>query len=213
MTTYLVLRQRVITELAAFEVTADQVNDAIGTAIKYYERRPFWFNMNRGTFATVNAQEFYTLSNMSMTTDMIEVMSLTATNAGAVTQLIPVPNHVIDALASASTTGVPTHFSRHAESLRLFPTPAAAYTMTIRYINKLAALSADSSTNAWTDECEEMIRMASKRILSQDILMNVEMAKGFAELETVAYNAVVEEHNRRFPYMPITPAKVLKQEG
>lgn len=213
MTTYLALRQRIVTELAMYDFTADQVNAAISTAIRKYERLPYWFNMNRGTFATVNAQEFYTLANMGMSTDLIDVMSLVCANFGSETQLLPVPNHVIDALRNGSTTGVPTHFSRHAESVRLYPTPNSNYTMTIRYTNKLAALSADSDTNAWTDECEELTRMTAKRILAQDILMNADMAKAFAELETVAFKSVAEEHNRRFPYMPISLGITPKVEG
>ena len=199
MTTYLALRQRIVTELAAFTVTADQVNAAILTAIKHYEREPFWFNQTTGTFPTVAAQELYTSADLAAIPDIIRIDAMMLTSDATKIRLRGVDNRHIDDLQDGSVTGEPELYSRYADKIRFYPIPSAVYTVSVNYIYKLTTLSADSDTNAWTDECEEMIRQAAKRILAADILEDDDKARRCAELEQVAYNRIRSENRHRQP--------------
>ncbi len=48
------------------------------------------------------------------------------------------------------------------DRINLFPIPGSTYTLTIHYLKALTALSADSDTNAWLTEGEELIRLHAK---------------------------------------------------
>lgn len=200
MTTYLTMRTRIATELQAHPLTATQINSAIGSAIKHYEREPFWFNQTVGTFSTVVDQELYTVSDLSAIPDIVRIDSMQVTSGVSTkARLRGVDNRHIDDMQDGTVTGEPELYSRYADKIRLYPIPSAVQTITLSYVYKLTALSADSDTNAWTDECEEMIRHASKRIIAADVLMNDDIAKRCAELEQVAYNRIRIEHRHRQP--------------
>jgi hypothetical protein len=98
-----------------------------------------------------------------------------------------------------TVTGIPKQYSRYANRIRLYPIPDDAYTITMRYIYKLDALSADTDTNAWVDECEELIRQAAKRVLCIDVLMADDMAARFATIEKIAYDRIRKEDKDRRP--------------
>jgi len=53
--------------------------------------------------------------------------------------------------------------------IRLYPTPNAIFTLTLPGVYDAAALSADSSSNAWTTEAVDLIAAAAKKLLLRDI--------------------------------------------
>ena len=59
MSTYGTMKTRIADEFVNESITTAQISNAIQTAIKHYQRKPFWFNTKRSTFATVAAQEEY----------------------------------------------------------------------------------------------------------------------------------------------------------
>jgi hypothetical protein len=111
--------------------------------------------------------------------------------------LASLDNSSIEDMQDGSVTGEPEYYSRFADKIRLYPIPSSVYTVTASYSYKLTALSADADTNAWTDECEELIRQASKRILATDVIHADDLATKFGTLEQVAFDNLRDENRRR----------------
>lgn len=207
MTDYATMQTRIADELVNEAITTAQIQNAIKSAIAFHERRPFWFNMKRTTFTTVSGQDYYTNTEISDLNDILGIISVHCTSSGVDYQLRHVGPHVIDALQSGSVSGRPVMYSRFNDQVRLYPEPDAAYVMPVRYTYKLTELSLDADTNAWTNECEELIRQGAKRILCTDIIAAPDMAKTHADVEAVVLSRLVDEQSQRFPFMPVTPAK------
>ena len=162
MSTYVTMRTRIADELLdSGALTNAQINNAILTAIKHYERKEWWFNQKVGTFSTVAAQELYTSSDLADIPKMVLIQSMLI-GASSTTKkpLTNLDNKNIEDLQDGSVTGEPEYYARYADKIRLYPIPSAVYTVTASYIYKLTALSADGDTNAWTDECEELTAQA-----------------------------------------------------
>lgn len=199
MTTYVTMRTRIADELLdSGALTNAQINNAILTAIKHYERKEWWFNQKVGTFSTVAAQELYTSSDLSDIPDIVLIQSMLI-GASSTTKkpLTNLDNKNIEDLQDGSVTGEPEYYARYADKIRLYPIPSAVYTVTASYIYKLTALSAEGDTNAWTDECEELIRQAAKRILATDILHADDLAVKFGGLEAGCFDRLREEYRTR----------------
>ena len=77
MTTYVTMRNRIADELLdSGALTNAQINNAILTAIKHYERKEWWFNQKVGTFSTVANQELYTSSDLTDIPDIVLIQSM-----------------------------------------------------------------------------------------------------------------------------------------
>lgn len=205
MTTYGTMRTRILDEMVNDgALTAAQVNNAILTAIKHHERRPWWFNQKVGTFSTVANQELYTSSDLSDIPNIVQMQSLLVTSGSSTkAPLRAVDNSAIEDIQDGTVTGEPELFSRYADKLRLYPIPNAVYTMTASYVYKLTALSADGDTNSWTNECEELTRQAAKRIIATDIIHDDDLAMKFATLENTAIDVLLEENRTRLGSIPL----------
>ena len=201
MTTYVTMKSRIADELANDgEITTAQISAAILTAIKHYERREWWFNQKVGIFSTVAAQELYTSSDLTDIPDIVLIQSMLIGSSSTTKKpLANLDNKNIEDLQDGSVTGEPVYYSRYADKIRLYPIPSAVYTVMASYIYKLTTLSADGDTNAWVDECEELIRQAAKRVLSVDVLMADDMAARFATIEKIVYDRIRKEDKERRP--------------
>lgn len=199
MTTYVILRTRIDDELIDEAVSSVQINSAIKTAIKNYERESWWFNEKVGTFATVASQELYTSSDLSDIPNMTRIHSMRLDDDTNGPGIKPVDNDVIEDAQDGSLTGTPSLYSRFANKIRLYPIPSGVWTVTVSYAYKLTELSADSDTNAWTDECEELIRQAAKRILATDIMQADDIAARYGAAEQAAYSRLRRENTTRKP--------------
>lgn len=204
MTTYATMQTRIADEFVNEPITTAQIQNAIQSAIKHYQREAFWFNQKTGTFATVAAQENYTSADNSDIPNIVRIDSMRSSFGNV---LRPVSYDHIEQMQDGSVTSAPGFYTRYENKIRLYPIPDAVYTITMAYICKLTALSAGTDTNAWVDECEEMIRQAAKRILSTDILHQDDMAQRYAELERVAYDRIRRENKER------SPQKYLRADG
>ena len=77
MSTYVTMRTRIADELLdSGALTNAQINNAILTAIKHYERKEWWFNQKVGTFSTVANQELYTSSDLTDIPDIVLIQSM-----------------------------------------------------------------------------------------------------------------------------------------
>lgn len=197
MATYLDMRSRIADELANDgDITDAQINNAIQSAIAYYSGEVFWFNQRIVVFSTLAGGEIYSSSPTSTFENIITIQSIVNTTNSAY-MLQPIDNTNIDEIQTGSVTGWPQYYSRVENKIRLYPVPDATYTLQMTYTYILPALSADDDSNAWTNECEELIRQAAKKRIALDILQSDAIAGRCAALEKEAYEGVRMENRLR----------------
>ena len=200
MATYLDMRNRIADELANDgDITAAQINNAIKDSIKDYESDGFWFNQKVATFSTVAAQELYGAAALADIPNMVRISSMRIPLTDGIGSIEGVANETIEDVQDGSVTGTPRLYSRFENQIRLYPIPEAVQSIKVSYIYKLAQLSADGDDNAWTSDCEELIRQAAKKRLCANILLSDEMAARYAVFEKQAYDGVRKENRLREP--------------
>lgn len=194
MTTYATLVNRVLDDLDRQGSLTSQAQSAIQTAIDHYEGTRFYFNQERATAQTVNAQEFYALPS-----DVLDIDVLSLTAGSNTYKLIRRTYETLeDWYLNSSYTGYPTDYAIYNQQIRLYPIPdASTYTLTLSYAKRLSTLSSDSDSNAWTTTAEELIRSRADADMAFRILQNEKRAMGFKILEQEAYQRLVSESNRR----------------
>ena len=196
MTTYATLRTRIEGEIYDTSLTTE-INSAIQDAIKFYERKKFWFNQKTGTFATVASQEYYDDSDNSDIPGMLAILSMQAAVSTFKSPVDALSFEAVDAMQNGSIQGMPKYFAYFNEQIRLYPIPDAAYTVTAAYHYRFPALSADADSNPWTTDAEELIRTRAKRILALHKLWDVEMYARLMPAENEALSALQAETTRR----------------
>lgn len=200
MTDYSTMRTRIADELANDgDITSAQINYAIQDTIKQYERRPWWFNQKTGTFSTVDGQEYYGSADLADIPDIVQIISATLTVSSLKAPLRAVDYVTIDDEQDGSVEGEPRVFASFKEEIRLYPIPNGVYTVTLSYIYRLTALSADGDSNAWTTDAEELIRQGAKRRIALNYLESEEVAARFAVMEREAFAELQAENRRRWP--------------
>jgi len=201
MPTYGDMQARIADELANDgAITVAQIKNAIQTAIRDYQGEGFWFNEKIGTFPTVAGQEFYTSADFADIPSIISIAAMRRLGNGEVIGPIEgVSNKMIEDVQDGTVTGDPRLYSRFENKIRLYPIPVGVLTVRISYIATLASLSADGDSNAWTDDCEEMIRQAAKKRICLDVLQNDEGAARCAAMEKAAYDGIRKENRLRQP--------------
>ena len=163
------MKKRIANEINRSDLT-DQIADAISTAIKAYQDVRFWFNETRSfTFATVADQDIYTSSDDADIGNIQKIDYLTVDVGSYSYTLVQRSPEWFDG-GSDTSSNIPGYFSFFDESIRLYPTPASAYTVRIACVEKVAAPSTDSeSGNAWMVQAEALIRCRAKAELYKHI--------------------------------------------
>ncbi len=166
MTTFGRLKERIENELQR-DSTDSELSDAIVASIDFYRRQRFNWNTKRATTATVAAVEYYQLPP-----DYVEADSLRLTKDHTRDHLTERSFVWIDAREGPDNQYArPAVFSIQNREMRLYPIPDQSYTILLSYVYALPEISvsaADSATNAWMTEAEELIRLHAKA----DLLMN-----------------------------------------
>jgi polyhydroxyalkanoate synthesis regulator phasin len=208
MTTYSTMRTRIADEMVNDgDITSAQINYAIQDAIKQYERRPWWWNQKTDTMSTVASQEYYSSSDLADIPDIVQIVAATVTSGNLKSPLRAVDYLTIDDEQDGSVEGEPRCFAVFKEQIRLYPIPEAVYTVTLSYIYRLTALSADGDSNAWTTDAEELIRQGAKRRIALNYLQADDLAGRFAVMEREAFTELQAENRRRWPNTVLrTPA-------
>jgi len=201
MTTYATMRARIVDEMANDgALTTNQIDNAIQSAIKFYEREEWWFNVRSVFFNTVVDGEIYGSSPFDTFNDLIEVKAISCGSGATDKQpLRSVDNSFIEDAQDGSVTGEPQYYTRVANRLRFYPIPNAEYRINLTYVYKLATLVNESDTNAWVEECEELIRNGAKRRIALEILQADDLAARFATLEREIYDRLRRENRFRQP--------------
>lgn len=199
MATYAETRARIADEMANDgDITTSQINNAILSTIADYSGEPFWFNQKSATFNTVASQENYTSTDLADIPNIIKLLSMRVYNSGSYTSYINgLDNDAIEDIQDGTMRGAPQFYARFENKIRMYPIPDAVYPIRIAYITTLATLSADSDTNAWLSDGEEVIRQGAKKRLAADILGADDLANRFARMEQEAYDGLRSENRAR----------------
>lgn len=195
------MQNRIADEILRSDLTS-QIKNAIQTAIREYERRPFYFNQlrNDAVFSTVRGQEFYTSSDSSLIASMATLNRVQVNvNGNRYTMNPRTPEYMEDTSVNPSVYGQPVDYSYFAEQMRFYPIPDASYVVTLTGIYRLFTLSNDSDTNPWVSDAELLIRSRAKYELAVHVLRDQEMAASMQQCEMSAYADLKGETIRRTP--------------
>lgn len=173
------LKGTIADDLARSDLTT-AIEDAIEDAIQHYQSEGFWFSWSRSvTFSTVNARTTYTASDVAEMPSFIHLESVFITRSGnQVFPMEPISVGEWEQLSDASAvTGEPFWYAWQNETLYLYPTPNAAYTIRLhghQGIHYNAAGTAYTGIGAPDDDAEinvymrhafELIRAHAKQLL------------------------------------------------
>lgn len=196
MSNFLTMVERIEDELDD-EGIRTQIQREIQSAIRHYSTRRFFFTEQTFTFATVAAQEAYDIDDAAAIDSFLEVQSSYVTGSGVRYPLVPIDYPSLSEAQSGSMTGRPTNWAFFARAFWMFPIPTAAETVTIGGHVRLAALSADTDTNAWMTDGEALIRGRAKRFLAMNVTKSTEDAQAAQVEEGEAMEALDRETNLR----------------
>lgn len=194
MTALADLKTRIAFEIDRTDMT-DAIADAISSAVKYYKPSRFSFNEASGTLTTAAGTSSYSTSTVAPNTlpsDILEIDTARITITSSNRYLLePVSYAEIERLDSSDTyTSRPIWFSWHAEALRLYPTPDAAYTVTLRYL-------ADVAEETWCTRAEALIRCRAKKDIYAHVLRDPQMAVAMQQMEQQELTALKREARLR----------------
>lgn len=187
-TTYLLLQSQIADELggrtdllsvlSGSGLTLSPIKNAIQSAIAKWEREPFYFNEDYDTsfFSTANGTEVYTSVTSTKISTLLNIYRLRVTISSTRYPLVRRTWAYLDDNALSTTAAAPTDYAYFAQQIRLYPVPDNTYVVGAAYMKRLAALSADGDTNAWTGDGFDLIRSEAKRILAREVLHDEEMA-------------------------------------
>lgn len=194
MTTLAVLKARVATELVRTDQTA-AIAAAITRAIEHYADTPFWFNHGSGSTVTVSGTDTAALPTGLRVEDPDGVF-LERSGYGERLRKRSLAE-IEDFHQVVTTDNQPTDYCRIGALLRLYPTPDDAYTVRVIGVYDQPALSSDSSTNAWTNEAQDLIAARAKHLVARDILQDPEKAAAALTAETEALRDLKRKTARR----------------
>ena len=188
MADYVTMQNRIAREVrrassAASSDIAQEIKDAIKTAIAYYQNERFWFNEKWDTATTAAGVQRYALP-----TGFIEFDDIRLEESGS--SLYPLRrtpfNTILELTTHTAHTGRPQDYAIFANELWFWPIPDSEFTYYRYYLRELSTLSGDADTNAWMTSGEELIRLRAERELWMNVLHDDERAVSCALAEDAA---------------------------
>lgn len=209
MATYLEMQERIAQELHRTDLTAP-IQRAIKSAIASYESNRFFRGEKRGTITTISGQRFYgtgTESPGTLPSDIVEIDTITTTVNNRVYKLDQVSYEHLEDIDAGVTplSGYPRLWAWYAEQIRVYPSPNSAYTLTISYQYARPVLSADTDTNFWTEDAEELIRNRAKKDLAMSVMYDQEVASLCASMEAAAFKSLKTQTVKLLSSNQLTP--------
>lgn len=156
MATYKDLQDRIALDYLNRYDMLPAVRRAIQNAIKCYETTRWWFN-ETSTTTTTTAN----VASLGVPSDFLILDRLELTYSGAQRVLVERPFDEIRTMNAGSATGLPCVYNYRGDKWNLALCPNSAYAATIFYIQSLPVLSADSDSNVWTNEAQNLIAHAA----------------------------------------------------
>ena len=156
MSTYKDLQDKINLDYLNQMTLIPETKRAIASAIRCYEGRRFWFNETATSVALVASQGYLAIPSDFLFLDRLEV-----TANGSSLPLRRTNFNAIQAMNINNTVGQPTDYAYRGDRFVIGMIPNSAYAATIFYVHSLPVLSADTDTNAWTNEAFNLIAHAA----------------------------------------------------
>lgn len=160
---------------------ASQISSAILGAIRYCERRTYYFNETRDvTFPTVQGQEWYSAADNANIPTLVHIVDAWSEDSNGdrdpLRRMTPQDMELLS--DNSASVGEPYAFTYFGQRIRIYPIPGATvYTIRLQLgPYRLTTLSADSDTNAWLSEAYDMVKARAKYILAKDTLKDAVIA-------------------------------------
>jgi len=168
---FLDMQTRIDDELDRGGTMSAQIKKAIVSAVAFYERKDFYFTESSFQFSTVRGQEIYTSTDAAAIATAPNIERLNGLFFGS---RIPLHKRNWEYIDNISTLPIsmamPEDWAYRALTIRLYPIPDRAYTITAYDVPRLTMLSADTDSNAWTNDAEELIRARAKVDLIENVI-------------------------------------------
>lgn len=172
MATYKDLRDRIQLDYLNRYDLQESVKRAIANTIRTYEGHRWWFNETATSTACTVGQSYIGVPGDFLALDRLEI-----SYAGAQTKLRQEDFATIRAMNAVSFTSVPTHFCYRGDRFELALLPSSAYSTTCYYLQSLPALSADTDSNAWTNEASNLIAHGATLELLTTVIADADSRK------------------------------------
>lgn len=165
------MQARIGNELIRSDLESE-IRDAIQTAIRYYEGMALpWTEGRSDAVATPG------VAAVPAPADFLRADTLSVTAGGARYRLEPRDWRTMDGLIGITTgRGRPSVWAWYDRQFWLYPTPDAAYSLTLSYRRRLDPLVLADDTNPWMVEGEALIRARAKAELYLHVLSDPSMA-------------------------------------
>lgn len=184
--TYADMRTRIGDEIADTTLTS-QVNLAILSAIKHYSKERWYFTETSANQTCASGTQGYNLPGDFKAMERVRVTFPIGTTSYYGLDYISF--NELNAMTTVGTLiGPPAKYCIYAQQILLWPIPDASYVLTEYYENELTTLSADSDTNAWLVDGEELIRARAKWDIYLNTIHEPEEAQICKAIEMEAYN-------------------------
>lgn len=182
MASFLDMQTRIADELDRSDLVP-QIKKAIISAVAFYARKKFYFTETSFTFATVVGQEYYGSAAAAAIATSPSIAILNINVGGGRIELDKKTFDYIDSISYlATSSGQPEMWAYRAEQIRVYPIPSQIWTITAFNIPRLTELSADTDSNAWTNDAEAMIRARAKLDVILNVIRGVDMVDEIAGL-------------------------------
>lgn len=206
MATFGEVKSRVINELDRTDL-ASVAPDAVRLTIKRYEAERLHFTVSRNlTLNTVAGQVLYTGSDASWIPDIVRIDNPGFVLVGGQNRKVYRDDPVVLEFMTdnSATQGEPLNWAYYAQQLRLYPVPDQVYSLRFHGVMRLAALSADGDTNAWTTDAEDLITAGAKRWICQQVTKDFQLAEVMKMAEDEALQRLRSEYTDRHATGKIT---------
>lgn len=177
MSTFGTMQSRIRDELNRGTNYDTAIRHAIADAIDFYKIHRFTWNEKRTTTTTVAGTEYYGFPSDFIEVDMIRVKY---TSGDYTDPLMEVTYRWIEEHRhNVNYRSEPEKFAVHAESLRLWPVPDAAYELMMTYLyedTSVSASASDGATNEWMTDGYELIKSRAKADVLENYVRGQEAA-------------------------------------
>lgn len=209
MATFGDMKTRIASELHRSDLST-YISNSILSAIAFYESNRFFKGEKRGTFSTIAGQRYYgttTASPGTLPSDIVEIDSIVTTVNNRIYKLDQVSYEHLEDIDAGVTplSGYPRLWAWYSEQIRLYPSPNNAYLLTLSYQYERPVLSADSDTNFWTEDAEELIRSRAKKDLYMTVVYDSEKASLCGTMETLAFKSLKNQTVKLLSSNQLTP--------
>ena len=197
MSTYNELVNGVISDMAreGEEGITSAVQNAISLSIAHYETMPWWFLETQATINTVDGTEYYDLPSDFGATEVSLVINISNNTYPLIKRTYQYLENVFT--KGAIFSGYPTEYAVYQQQLRLYPIPNGEYTATISYVAQLGVPASDAASNAWTTDCELLIRSRAEWQLHALRFHDAEAASIAKSVEQTAFGELNKKNMQR----------------